>query len=68
MTPNANILRQIALGTYKHAKTPEIQVSYKSGTIYMKWGGSWHSKSIKQAVTEVYPDSPYMLRLVGVKG
>lgn len=68
MTPNADILRQIALGIYKHHKTPEIQVSYKSGMIYMKWKGTWHSKSIKQAVMEMYPNSPYMLRLVGVKG
>ena len=67
MTPNGNILRQITLGIYKHSKTPEIQVSYKSGMIYMKWKGTWHSKSIKQAVVEAYPNSPYMLRLVGVK-
>lgn len=67
MTPNGNILRQIALGTYKHSRTPEIQVSYKSGMIYMKWKGTWHSKSIRQAVVEMYPNSPYMLRLVGVK-
>lgn len=67
MTPNGNILRQIALGTYKHNRTPEVQVSYKSGMIYMKWKGAWHSKSIKQAVVEMYPNSPYMLRLVGVK-
>ena len=68
MTPNADTLRQIALGTYKHAKTPNIQVSYKSGMIYMKRNNSWHHKSIKQAVVEMYPNSPYMLRLVGVKG
>lgn len=67
MTPNGDVLRQIALGVYKHTRTPEVQVSYKSGMIYMKRNNSWYSKSIKQAVIEAYPNSPYMLRLVGVK-